>query len=158
VTRGRTWALAAGAGIAAAAGAAARRRRRERGPDRHHYRPAPVLGGAWDDDYYLGEATLIADGAEHPVRIHLGGNIQPIDGSYRWYGRVTRDDAVTELHRTGVRDVVIRVPGGVDTAGRLAELDPHGNARVTGTGPPPHPLDDPTAEEFAEEEAGPPGR
>lgn len=145
MTRGRTWALAACAG--AIAGVAAARRARRGGPDRHHYRTPPVLSGAWEDEYYEGPATLTADGVAYPVRIHLGGNIQPIDGHYRWYGRVTRDDAITGLHGAGVRDVTIRVPGGADTAGRLAELDPLGNARVTGTGRPPHPMDDPVAEE-----------
>ena len=145
MTRGRTWALAACAGLAA--GVAAARRARGRGPDLHHYRTPPVLSGAWEDEYYEGPATLIAGGTEYPVRIHLGGNIEPIDGSYRWYGRVTHDDAIIELHGSGVHDVTVRVPGGTDTAGRLAELDPLGNARVTGTGPPPHPLDDPVAEE-----------
>lgn len=148
MTRGRGWALAAGVGAAAAALAAARRAR-GRGPDRHHYRPAPVLSGAWEDEEYQGEATLTAGGTELTVRIHLGGNIQPLDGSYRWYGRITRDDAVTELHRSGVRDVLVRVPGGEDTPGKLTELDPLGNARVTGIGRPPHPLDDPLAEEPA---------
>lgn len=138
---------ATGAMTAVAAGVAALRRARGRGPDRYHYRPAPVLAGAWDEEEYQGEATLIAGETELTVRIHLGGNIQPLDGSYRWYGRITRDEAVTELHESGVRDVTIRVPGGTDTPAKLAEIDPFGNARVTGTGHPPHPLDDPFAEE-----------
>lgn len=137
---------AAGVGVVAA-GVAALRRARGRGPDRYQYRPAPVLAGAWDEDEYQGEATLIAGETELAVRIHLGGNIQPLDGSYRWYGRITRDEAVTELHAGGVRDVSIRVPGGTDTPAKLAEIDPFGNARVTGTGRPPHPLGDPLAEE-----------
>lgn len=145
MTRRGTWALAACAGLAA--GVVAARRARNGGPDRHRYRPAPVLSGAWEDEYYDGPATLVAGDAEYKVHIHLGGNIQPIDGSYRWYGRITRDEAITELHGSGVHDVKIRVPGGPDTPGRLAELDPFGNARVTGSGPPPHPLDDPIAEE-----------
>ena len=144
----RGWALAAGA-AAVAAGVAAVRRARGRGPDRFHYRPPTELAGAWDDDEgYRGAAALVApDGTELPVRIHLGGHIEPLDGSYRWYGRITRDEAVTALHGSGTRDVVVRVPGGADTPGKLTEIDPHGNARVTGTGRPPHPLDDPLAEE-----------
>lgn len=138
---------AIGATSAVAAGVAALRRARGRGPDRYQYRPAPVLAGAWDEDEYQGEAILTAGETELAVRIHLGGNIQPLDGSYRWYGRITRDEAVTELHASGVRDVSIRVPGGTDTPAKLAEIDPFGNARVTGTGHPPHPLDDPLAEE-----------
>ena len=142
--RGARWALAAGV---AAAGVAAVRRTRGRGADRYHYRPATALSGAWDDEDWQGEATLVAaDGTELPVRIHLGGNIQPLDGSYQWYGRITRDEAVTELHASGARDVRVRVPGGADTPGKLTEIDPHGNARVTGTGLPPHPLDDPLDE------------
>jgi len=129
---------------------AAVRRARGRGPDRYHYRPATELSGAWDEDDYQGEATLVADGKELPVRIHLGGHIQPLDGSYQWYGRITRDEAVTALHTAGVRNVAVRVPGGADTPGKLTEIDPHGNARVTGTGRPPHPLDDPLAEEAEE--------
>lgn len=144
----RGWALAAGAAVVAA-GVAAVRRARGREPDRFHYRPPTELSGAWDDDEgYEGAATLVAaDGTELPVRIHLGGHIEPLDGSYRWYGRITRDAAVTELHASGARDVTVRVPGGEDTPGKLTEIDPHGNTRVTGTGRPPHPLDDPLAEE-----------
>ncbi|MET0235449.1 MAG: DUF4873 domain-containing protein [Kibdelosporangium sp.] len=89
------------------------------------------------DDTHHGPAILTADGVTLDVEVHLMGHIQPIDGSYRWYGRITAHPGVTELHKSRHQDVTVRLPGGEDTAARLTELDPWGNTRVTGTGRPP---------------------
>lgn len=91
------------------------------------------------DDTHRGPAVLTADGAGIDVEVHLTGHLQPIDGSYRWYGRITAHPAITELHKSGRQDVTLRLPGGPDTKARLAELDPWGNTRVTGSGRPPFP-------------------
>lgn len=91
------------------------------------------------DDTHRGPAVLTANGADIDVEVHLMGHLQPIDGSYRWYGRVTAHPAVTELHKSGHQDVTLCLPGGQNTKARLAELDPWGNTRVTGSGHPPFP-------------------
>jgi len=41
-----------------------------------------------DEDGYGGPATLVVDGVSLPVTVELRGYFQPIDGFYRWYGRV----------------------------------------------------------------------
>jgi hypothetical protein len=50
-----------------------------------------------DEDGYSGEATLVVDGVSLPVTVELRGYFQPIDGFYRWYGRVAVNEELTEL-------------------------------------------------------------
>ncbi|MBP2324304.1 hypothetical protein JOF56_004689 [Kibdelosporangium banguiense] len=88
---------------------------------------------------HRGPAVLTADGTDIDVEVHLMGHLQPIDGSYRWYDRITAHPAVAELHKSGHKDISIRLPGGEGTQARLAELDSWGNVRVTGSGRPPFP-------------------
>jgi hypothetical protein len=73
------------------------------------------------------------------IEVHLTGHTQPIDGSYQWYGRITKNPSITALYQAGRKDVTIRLPGRVAVRARLTESDPWGNIRVTGTGRPPFP-------------------
>ncbi|CAM3833882.1 DUF4873 domain-containing protein [Kibdelosporangium persicum] len=108
-----------------------------RKPDPHDYIFTPYESEL--DETHRGPAVLTVDGAEIDVEVHLMGHLQPIDGSYRWYGRITAHPDVTALYKRGHNDVTVRLPGGSPRRGRLAELDPWGNARITGTGRPPFP-------------------
>jgi beta-galactosidase GanA len=89
-----------------------------------------------DDPGYDGPATLVCEGREVEVAVILRGLYQPIDGRYHWHGRVAADDSVTALARAG-SSVVLRTPEGQAPA-RLADQDPWGRYRVTGTGRPPY--------------------
>ncbi|TCO46612.1 DUF4873 domain-containing protein [Actinocrispum wychmicini] len=110
---------------------------RTRAPKEHHYVLTPLAGEL--DETHRGPAFLGTDGSEIAVDVHLTGHMQPIDGSYQWYGRIAVNPAVTALHQAGRNDVTVRLPGGVATRARLTEVDPWGNVRVTGTGRPPFP-------------------
>lgn len=111
---------------------------RTRRPNLRHFMLTPQEDDI--DETHRSPAVLSVDGAEINVEVHLAGHIQPIDGSYRWYGRIAANPEVTALHRAGRTTVSVRLPGGSAREGRLTELDPWGNARVTGTGHPPFPL------------------
>jgi len=84
---------------------------------------------------YDGPAHLVADGRTVDVEVRLRGVFQPIDGLYHWYGRVASSEAVDAL--VGSRSpVVLRTPHG-EVSARLADRDPWGRYRVSGTGRPP---------------------
>ncbi len=87
---------------------------------------------------YDGPATLFPeilghDGVE--VEVRLRGLFQPIDGRYHWYGRVSAHNEVDVLVESRT-SLVLRTPLGA-AAARLADRDPWGRYRVTGTGWPP---------------------
>ena len=70
------------------------------------------------------------------------GVFQPIDGRYHWYGRVARSEDVEALVGAliGSRaSVVLHTPHG-EVSARLADRDPWGRYRVSGTGRPPFPV------------------
>lgn len=95
------------------------------------------------DEQYRGAAGLVAEGRTLPVRVHLSGHFEPIDGTYRWAGRILPDDEVATLFTSGVREVAVRGPDGREARGLLVERDPWGGCRVAGTGRPPFPVPDP---------------
>ncbi|WP_431780583.1 DUF4873 domain-containing protein [Streptomyces chumphonensis] len=88
------------------------------------------------EDAYGGPATLVTDGAELSVTVELRGHFQPIDGRYRWYGRLAADPEVTRLLGGRRASVTLRTPQGRARA-EAADPDPWGRYRVTGTGTPP---------------------
>ncbi|RKF26398.1 DUF4873 domain-containing protein [Micromonospora globbae] len=76
-----------------------------------------------------------------PVRVHLSGRWEPVDGRYHWGGRIEPDPRVARLLRAGHRQVALRIADRVSPA-RLAEVDPWGGVRITGVGGPPWPPED----------------
>ena len=90
---------------------------------------------------YAGPAILDAPGTEVAVTATLRGHVDPIDGRYRWYGRLNGSDA-DELPDPGRGAVSLRVPGASPATGRLQERDPWGNLRIAGIGRPPFPMAD----------------
>ncbi|WP_436699481.1 DUF4873 domain-containing protein [Nocardioides sp. BYT-33-1] len=83
---------------------------------------------------YDGPATLVADGAEHAVTVTLRGAFQPLDGHFHWYGRIAATARLDSV-RSG-SPVTLRTPHG-EAAGKVADVDPWGRFRVSGTGRPP---------------------
>ncbi len=89
-----------------------------------------------DEDGYRGPATLIIDGRELPVKVELRGHFQPIDGRYRWYGRVRPDAELSALVGGRKRAAVLRTPLG-EAEGELSDPDPWDRYRITGASTPP---------------------
>ncbi|GAB3904473.1 DUF4873 domain-containing protein [Kibdelosporangium lantanae] len=108
-----------------------------RRPNPHHFSLTPFNSDL--DETHRGPAFVGSEGSEIAVEVHLTGHLQPIDGSYQWFGRITRNPSVTALHQAGRKDVTVRLPGRVAVPAQLSESDPWGNIRVTGTGRPPFP-------------------
>jgi hypothetical protein len=69
------------------------------------------------------------------VAVTLRGHFEPIDGHFRWYGRIGADDGLAAVVRAG-DTVTLTTPYG-SAAGRLSDLDPWGRFRISGTGRPP---------------------
>ncbi|WP_433723249.1 DUF4873 domain-containing protein [Nocardia sp. CA-129566] len=114
-------------------------RRALRRPDPRHY-DLTVAADREPAHEYSGPALLDAPGAEVAVEATLSGHFDPIDGRYHWYGRVAPGDG-GELPDPGRAEVLLTLPGGLPTAGRLQERDPWGNLRIVGIGTPPYPLE-----------------
>ncbi|MFD9895503.1 DUF4873 domain-containing protein [Amycolatopsis sp. NPDC059027] len=89
-----------------------------------------------DEDGYNGEATLVVDGTELAVKVDLRGYFQPIDGYYRWYGRIAADEKLTELAGGKKKTVEIRA-GERSASGEISDPDPWGRYRIMGTSTPP---------------------
>lgn len=89
-----------------------------------------------EDDGYSGQATLVIGERELRVQVELRGHFQPIDGRYRWYGRVAADPRLSELLAGRRAEAVVRTPGG-EAVGELSDPDPWDRYRVMGTSRPP---------------------
>lgn len=83
---------------------------------------------------YDGPAVVLGS-PDVPVSVRLRGRFEPIDGHFHWFGRLSPDPALADQHGPGGR-VVLRTPHG-EAEARIADLDPWGRFRVTGTGRPP---------------------
>lgn len=86
---------------------------------------------------YHGAGTLLADGQEVPVEVHLSGHVEPTEGTYRWAGRIERSTAVSELAAGRPRTVTLRTGDAFAADGSLGEQDPWGGFRISGKGAPP---------------------
>ena len=89
-----------------------------------------------DEDGYTGPATLILDEREVPVEVELRGHFQPIDGRYRWYGRVRPNAELSELLGGRKRAAQLRTPHG-QAQGELSDPDPWDRYRIMGASTPP---------------------
>jgi len=92
-----------------------------------------------DEDGYEGHATLRVEDTELSVDVILAGNFEPIDGKYHWYGRVLASGELTGLVGARKAAASIHTPHGT-ADGRLADPDPWGRYRISGTGRPPFPV------------------
>jgi uncharacterized protein DUF4873 len=89
-----------------------------------------------DEDGYTGEATVVVGEQELTIDVDLRGHFQPIDGRYRWYGRVASDEQLTAIAGGRKTKATIRTPEG-SADGELSDPDPWGRYRITGTSTPP---------------------
>jgi hypothetical protein len=89
-----------------------------------------------EDDGYEGPAVLIVGDERFALRAHLVGQFQPIDGRYRWYGRLDADEALTRLVGAGPTAVVLRTEEG-HAEGQLGEPDLWNRYRIEGVSLPP---------------------
>lgn len=70
-----------------------------------------------DDDGYEGPAVLAVEGrAEFTVRARLTGSFQPLDGRYRWYGRLEAHEELTRMVGDRSAGVVLRTSEGTRRA------------------------------------------
>lgn len=90
------------------------------------------------DPGYTGPATLLVSGTVLDVEVDLRGSFQPIDGRFRWYGRVAADPALTRLVRGNRSTATLRTPSG-ERPCELSEPDMWDRFRITGEGSPPFP-------------------
>jgi hypothetical protein len=84
---------------------------------------------------YRGPASLVVGDRAIPVTAVLAGNLNPLDGLFHWYGRVSGVD----LPRPGRTAAALTI-GNESRPVRLEEVDPWGNLRVSGAGRPPYEL------------------
>ncbi|MEU1126986.1 DUF4873 domain-containing protein [Streptomyces sp. NPDC005899] len=90
-----------------------------------------------EDDGYEGPAVLVVeDRAEFTLRARLTGRFQPLDGRYRWYGRLEAHEELTRLVGDRGAGVVLRTAEG-DAVGRITEPDLWNRYRIEGTSVPP---------------------
>lgn len=101
----------------------------------------PPFDASFDDDEdgYQGPATVTVDGTELAVEIDLRGHFEPIDGRYRWYGRVRENAELDRLLGGRKRAAELRTPHGT-AAGELSDPDPWGRYRIMGASTPPFPI------------------
>ena len=89
-----------------------------------------------DEEGYTGPATLQVRDTSLSVEVELRGYFQPIDGYYRWYGRVAVNEELTRL--TGGKKKPVTIQAGSHSAtGELSDPDPWGRYRIMGTSTPP---------------------
>lgn len=93
-----------------------------------------------EEEEYNGPVTLVVNGAELTAHAHIAGNFDPLNGSYRWVGRLSPSTEVTEAFQAGSTSVTVRTPEGHEGAGKLGDANLWGGHPVSGSGPPPYPL------------------
>ncbi|WP_024801921.1 DUF4873 domain-containing protein [Nocardia sp. BMG51109] len=85
---------------------------------------------------YEGPATVTLGEDSFSVRVRLRGHRQPIDGVYRWYGRIDPHPALNRAAGNRKKRVRLHTPEGVAEA-QLGDRDFWGRLRVTGHSTPP---------------------
>lgn len=92
------------------------------------------------DSDYLGSATIVIRGEEIAAQIELRGYREPIDGVFRWIGRIQRNDRLTELLGD---DEPVRATIRTTHSAREAlvgDPDPWLRYRIVGKSTPPFPV------------------
>ncbi|MDV6013870.1 DUF4873 domain-containing protein [Haloechinothrix sp. LS1_15] len=92
-----------------------------------------------DEDAYVGRASLRLHGEEETtvsVDVRLRGHFQPIDGYYRWYGRIAANDELDAAAGGKKKKVTITTSQG-EASGEISDPDPWNRYRITGTSTPP---------------------
>ncbi|ACU95739.1 DUF4873 domain-containing protein [Saccharomonospora viridis] len=95
-----------------------------------------MSGHEHDEDGYTGAATLVLGETELDIEVELRGHFQPIDGYYRWYGRIKANPTLSELAGGKKHKVEIRTPEG-SAHGEISDPDPWDRYRIMGKSTPP---------------------
>ena len=102
---------------------------------------------------FQGTATLAFDEpVEFDVRVDLRGHSQPIDGRYRWYGRVHPHEELHEFMQSSAgrsRSGTLRTEVGLAPV-TVGDIDFWGRYRLQGTGNPPYSITPPSTEDADE--------
>lgn len=94
-----------------------------------------------DDSDYVGRASIIVKGMEVPVNLELTSHREPIDGKYRWIGRIAANDRLSAIVGDVRRiRVVVATPHSAREA-YLGDPDFWGRFRITGKSTPPFAVD-----------------
>lgn len=109
--------------------------------------PENTAGPHDAEDGYHGAATVLVgaagepggDAAEFAVDVDLRGHFQPIDGRYRWYGRISQHAGLAERVGGKRTAVALRTEHG-EAAGEVSDPDPWGRYRIMGVSTPPFPV------------------
>lgn len=89
-----------------------------------------------DESDYVGPATLTIDGTTIEVEADLRGHFQPIDGMYRWYGKLRPNDALDAAVGRRRATGTLRTSGG-EAEATVSDRDLWGRYRVEGRNRPP---------------------
>lgn len=92
-----------------------------------------------EDHDYTGTALVLGGGEETTVELVLRGHLEPIDGRFHWYGRVSPNSAIDELAGGRRKEVMLRTQYG-EAPATLSDPDPWGRYRITGVSTPPFPV------------------
>lgn len=93
-----------------------------------------------EESGYDGPAILVVGQQAMEVAVHLDGHLEPLDGSFHWYGRIERSAAVAAVKDAGTATGSLVIGDREPADLRLAEYDPWGHVQVSGTGTPPYPM------------------
>jgi len=90
-----------------------------------------------DDSDYIGPATVIIRGTQIEVEVEIRGYREPVDGVFRWIGRIRPDDQLASIVGDMQRmPAVIRTAHGSRDA-YVGDPDLWGRYRIIGKSTPP---------------------
>lgn len=90
-----------------------------------------------DRSDYIGPAWISVGGTEVEVEVELRGYREPIDGVFRWIGRVAPNEELSAVLGEEPRTTAtIRTTHSTQTA-TIGDCDPWGRFRITGKSTPP---------------------
>lgn len=93
------------------------------------------------DDGYRGTASLRIGEERLDVQVELRGFFEPIDGRYRWYGRIVKDERLHLLLGGGAGQGELDTgQGSGPRACELSDPDLWGRYRIAGRSTPPFPV------------------
>lgn len=101
---------------------------------------------ATTEDGYRGPAGLTVEGPDGPVdldvEVRLVGHLEPLDGRYRWYGRVVAHTGLDAVLGGRKARALVTTPHG-QAVGELSDVDPWGRYRLAGVSTPPFAVETP---------------
>jgi hypothetical protein len=92
-----------------------------------------------EHDGYAGPARLTIGEVLFEVQVELRGRFEPIDGRYHWYGRIARNDPLSERLGGTKAEGLLQTEEGASPC-EVAEPDTWDRYRVTGYSTPPFQL------------------